>query len=111
MAGPIDVKGKGGKSIRCFANNVTLIFDHTHGLHHGFSMSNFEIAISGMRGLIDIEYLRCESVIHDYDHDLMVTKVRCKELQDSDWGNFRCRRDAGSSSFPMSINERYPHVS
>ena len=46
MAGPIDVKWKGSKSICFWANNVTLTFDHMHGLHHGFSRSNFEIAIS-----------------------------------------------------------------
>ena len=45
MAGPIDVKWKGSKSDDYWANNVTLTFDHMHGLDHGFSMSSFEIAV------------------------------------------------------------------
>ena len=36
-------------------------------------------------------------VICDLDH--LVTKVRCKDLPDSDWGDFRCRRAVDSSSF------------
>ena len=46
MAGPIDVKWKGSESIGCWANNVTLTFDHTHGFDHGFSRLNFEITLS-----------------------------------------------------------------
>ena len=30
-----------------------------------------------------IEQKGCESVIHDHDGDLLVTKVRCKDLLDS----------------------------
>ena len=37
-------------------------------------------------------------VICDFDH--LVTKVRCKDLPDSDRGDFRCRRAIDSSSFP-----------
>ena len=36
-------------------------------------------------------------VICDLDH--LVTKVRCKDLPDSDRGDFRCRRAVDSSSF------------
>ena len=32
MAGTIDVKRKGSKSIGCLANIVNLTFDHTYGL-------------------------------------------------------------------------------
>ena len=39
-------------------------------------------------------------VICDLDH--LVTKVRCKDLPDSDWGDFRCRRAIDSSSFDYS---------
>ena len=46
MAGPIDAKRKGIQSISCWAYNVILTFDNTHGLDHGFSKSNFEKAIS-----------------------------------------------------------------
>ena len=33
MAGPIDVKQKYSKLISCWDYNVTLTFDHTHGLN------------------------------------------------------------------------------
>ena len=36
-------------------------------------------------------------VICDLDH--LVTKVRCKDLPDSDWGDFRCRRAVDSSNY------------
>ena len=36
-------------------------------------------------------------VICDLDH--LVTKVRCKDLPDSDRGDFRCRRAVDSSSW------------
>ena len=39
-------------------------------------------------------------VIGDLDH--LVTKVRCKDLPDSDWGDFRCRRAVDSSSYIWS---------
>ena len=35
-------------------SNMTLTFDHTHDLDHGFSWSNFEIAVSQNGGPIDI---------------------------------------------------------
>ena len=36
-------------------------------------------------------------VIYDLDH--LMTKVRCKDLPDSGWGDFSCRRAVDSSSF------------
>ena len=54
-----------------------------------------------MGGPIDIEQKGCESFIHDYDHDLLVGKVRCKNLVDSVWFDFRCRRAIDSSSLNM----------
>ena len=42
-----------------------------------------------MGGPLDIGQ---RSVIHDYKRDLLVTKVRCKDLPDSDQGDFRCQR-------------------
>ena len=74
MAGWIDVKRIGSKSIGCWANNMTLTFDHTHGLDHGFSWSNFEIAMSQERE--GIKQKGWESAIHDHDHDPLVTKVK-----------------------------------
>ena len=42
-----------------------------------------------------------------------MTKVRCKDLPDSDWGDFRCRRAVDSSSliggvrdFPVIMNKK-----
>ena len=48
MGGLIDVKWKGStcKSIGCWADYVTLAFDHTHDLDLKFSISNFEMAVS-----------------------------------------------------------------
>ena len=40
-------------------------------------------------------------VICDLDH--LVTKVRFKDLPDSDWGDFRCRRAVDSSSYDTWI--------
>ena len=72
-------------------SNVTLTFDHTHGLDPGFLWSNFELAVSlNGRAAIDIELRGWEWVIHDYDRDHLVTKARCKDLPDSDQGDFRC---------------------
>ena len=52
-----------------------------------------------MRAPILIEQDECESVIHDHDCDFLVTKVRGKDIPDSDLGDFRCRRDVDSSSY------------
>ena len=41
--------------------------------------------ISRMGGLIGMKQKGCESIIHDNDVDLLVTKVRCWDLLDSDW--------------------------
>ena len=39
-----------------------------------------------------------ELAIHDHNRDLSVTKVRCKDLLDSDQGDFRCQCAIGISS-------------
>ena len=44
-----------------------------------------------MGGLIDIEQKGWLSVIHDHDHDLLVMKVRCKDLLGIDWGDLKYR--------------------
>ena len=41
--------------------------------------------------------------LHEQDHDLLVTKVKCEDLPDSDWGDFRCQRAADSSSLLQKI--------
>ena len=45
---------------------------------------------SGSLG-VDIEQKGRRSVFHDNDPDLLMTEVKCKDLPDSDWGDFRCR--------------------
>ena len=44
-----------------------------------------------MGGPIDIERKGWRSVIYDNDTDLLMTGVKCRDLPDSDWGDFRCR--------------------
>ena len=56
MVGPIDVKRKGGASVRSWVNYVTLTFDPTHDLDLLVSRSKFEIALSwpvGIHGGVD----------------------------------------------------------
>ena len=48
---------------------------------------------------IDIEQRGWKSVIHDHDCEHLVTKVWCKDLPDSDRGDFRCQRAVDSFSF------------
>ena len=40
---------------------------------------------------IDIEQKGWVLVIHDHGCDLLVIKVRCKDLSNNDWVDFRCR--------------------
>ena len=44
-----------------------------------------------MGGPIDIKQKGCELVIHDYNHDRLVIKLRCKAVLDSDQGGLRCK--------------------
>ena len=71
--GPIAMKQKANLSIELKVSNATNGFDHVHDLD------------------IWIFKVKC-----DLDH--LVTKIRCKDLPDSDRGNFRCRRAVDSSS-------------
>ena len=50
MVGSIDVKRKGGASVRSWVNYVTLTFDPTHDLDLVVSRSKFEIALWGGGG-------------------------------------------------------------
>ena len=72
-SGPIATKRKANIVIQLQASNVTNGFDLGHDLD------------------IWIFKVKC-----DLDH--LVTKVRCKDLPDSDRGDFRCRRAVNSSS-------------
>ena len=74
VAWSIATKRKANILIELWASNVTNGFDLGHDL--------------------DIWIFK---VICDLDH--LVTKVRCKDLPDSDRGDFRCRRAINSSSF------------
>ena len=78
---------------------MTLTFDHTHGLDNGISRSNFEIAVSQEWEVgLTLDKRGCKSVSHGHDSDLLVTKVRLKDLADSDRVDFRCRCAIDSSS-------------
>ena len=58
-----------------------------------FKVKFWNSPISGIGGPIDNEQ---SGVIHDHDRDLFVTKMKCKQLPDSDQGDFRCRRAVDS---------------
>ena len=73
-SGPIATRRKANKSIW----TLGLKFDNGFDLGHDLDIWIFK-------------------VICDLDH--LVTKVRCKDLPDSDWGDFSCRRAVDSSSF------------
>ena len=60
-----------------------------------FKVKPWNSRISGIEGSIDIEQ---KGLIHDHDRDILVTKMRCKDLPDSDRGDFRCRRVVDWSS-------------
>ena len=68
MAALINVKWKEIKYIGCWANKF------------------WNTCFSGVRGWIHVENMGCKWVTHDHDH--LVTKVRCKDLPDSDQSNF-----------------------
>ena len=52
-----------------------------------------------------VEHMGCESVILDYDRDLAVTKLRNKDLPDSDRSDFRCWHAVDfSSNFVVELN-------
>ena len=42
-------------------------------------------------------------VIHNHDHDILVTMMRWKDLPDNDRGDFRCRRAVDSFSKPRIL--------
>ena len=86
MAGPINLKRKESESIVSWAHNVTLNFDRTHGLGHGFARSNFEIAVSQeWEGRLTLNKSGVSRSL------MTVTKVRCKDLSENERGDFRCR--------------------
>ena len=60
-----------------------------------------------MGGPIDIEQRGWE-VIHYHERDHVVTKVRCKDLPNSDQVDFRCQRVVDSSSFSDIDLSFYP---
>ena len=66
-------------------SNVTLTFDHTPDLDHGFSWSNFEIAVS-QNGR---DITKGVGVGHSWPWPWPFgAKVRCMDLPDSDRGDF-----------------------
>ena len=108
MVGSIDVKRKGGASVRSWVNYVTLTFVPTHDLDLVVSRSKFEIALWG-GGLVAMEWKGCESIVHDHDRDLWVSMVGWVDVPCIDWGDFRRRRAVDISSFPRLPLSRRHH--
>ena len=116
MVGPINVKRKGGASVGCWVNHVTLTFDLTHDLDLVVSRSKFKIALfeesvcvwgGGGEGLIDMERKGCELIIYDHDCDLWVALVGWMDVPYSDWGDFRRRRAVDISSYFYECTDDY----
>ena len=91
----IDVKRKESKSVRYWVDCMVLPVDHSHDCDLEVSWSKFGM---GMGGLIDMKRKWCELIIHDHDHDLWETMVGWVDVQNSDPGDFRCRRAVDISS-------------
>ena len=108
---PIAAKRRGNISIELQASNVTSGFDLDHDHDLWIFKVKFDldiwphtwpwpwIAVS-QNGRADWHWIKGVGVGHswpmDHDHDNVVTKVRCKDLLDSDRGDFRCRRAVDS---------------
>ena len=87
-------------------SNVTLTFDHTHDLDHGFSWSNFEIAVSQI-GRANWYCTKEVAVGHSWPWPWPFSaKVRCMDLPDSDRGDFSCRRAVDSSSYKLRLQNK-----
>ena len=120
--GPIATKRKANTSIELLASNATIRFDLGCDLYLEFSRWNmnfyisqpklarlprnekqtywFKLYASNMTNGLDLGHdldIWILKVICDLDH--LVTKVRCKDLPDSDWGDLRCRHAVDSSSW------------
>ena len=81
-----------------WSSNVTLTFDHTRDLDHGFSWSNFEISVS-QNGRADWHCTKGVAVGHSWPWPWpFCDQVRCMDLPDSDRDDFSCRRAVDSSS-------------
>ena len=52
-----------------------------------------------------------QGVIHDHDRDVLVTKMRLKDLPGSDRGDFRCRCAVDSSGFRWTCKKTLKHFS
>ena len=78
-------------------SNVTFTFDRTHDLDHGFSWSNFEIAIS-QDGRADWQCTKGVTAGHSWPWPWPFgDQVQVMDLPDSDRGDFSCRRAVDSS--------------
>ena len=80
---------------------VTLTFDQCMASTRGFH------GIPGMGRPIDTEQQGWVLVIYDQDRDLLMTKVRGKDLPNSHLSDFRCRRAINSSSLHMYFSNLY----
>ena len=118
-SGPIATKRKANISTDLQASNVNNGFELDHNLDlwilkvkcdlelwpHTwpwpwiFMVKFWNSCISEWEGWLTLHiFRRWQWVIYDHDHDHLVTKVKCMDLPDSDWGDFSCRRAVDSSS-------------
>ena len=106
--GPIATKRKANISIELWASNVTIGFDLGHDLNLELPRSNIDFAVSQPKMVWLPRYkkqiyrLNFRSQMRPSGLTLASTKsgpkVRCKDILDSDRGDFRCRRAVDSSS-------------
>ena len=81
-------------------SNMTFTFDRTHDLDHGFSWSNFEIAVS-QNGRADWHCTKGVAVGHSWPWPWPFGDQGqvYMDLPDSDGGDFSCRHAVDSSSY------------
>ena len=83
--------------------NVTLTFDHTHGVDQGFSWSDFEIALS-QNGRADWHWTKGVGVGHSWPWLWPFGDQGQVKGSTTQWpGDFRCRRAIDSSSFIQEV--------
>ena len=75
------------------------LWPHTWPWPCNFNVKVCNSLIWGMGGLIDMEWKRCELIIHDHDCDLCLTLVGWVDVPYSDLGDLRRRRAVDISSF------------
>ena len=100
--GPIATKQEANIATEFQASNVTNGFDLDHSLDLYIFKVKLDLDLWSHRWpwlrICMVKFLNSwQQVIHDHDHDHLVTRVRCMDLSDSDRGDFSCRHAVDSS--------------